>query len=368
MSASVGGFKYGFSSADRYIKCHASPRLSVGAVVNRTDKKDEGKAVHAVAEQCLNMGFDPADFIGRELFDVKITDDMTDSAELYVNYVRQQSGVKHYELELGITSLSQTLLRGTADCVIIDGDLLHIIDFKNGRSEVDVRGNWQLIGYAIAALDTLNLHKVIKRVKLTIVQPNYDHADGVIRSDERRVSDVLWLGMNFKAAIENTDGKAVAGKHCKYCPAAGYCGERLRHTMSLVGLDNSVSKLNAQQIMAVLHEASTIRATLAAIEEQAVNHVRNGYPLTDFKLVKSRVIAKCSNESGFLEEAVAAGADIADITKTKVIGATACKKVVDAELVNKYFVKPEAGTQLVKMTDKRTAIAADASGVFDKVK
>jgi hypothetical protein len=170
----------------------------------------------------------------------------------------------------------------------------------------------------------------------------------------------------FKSAIAD-ETVLRAGTHCKYCPAAGYCGERMRHTMSLVGLTESVNKLSNEQVMAILDEASTIRATLEAVQAEAVSRARSGYPVKNWKLVKSKVNAKCTDEAGFLEEAEAAGVDVTKITKVKLMGATACKKVVDVQLVNQYFVKPEAGQQLVKLTDKRAAIAPDASGVFEPV-
>jgi hypothetical protein len=129
--------------------------MSAGAKINRTDKKDEGKAVHDVAHQCLEFGYDPDDFLGKESFDMVITDDMVESAALYVNYIRQFGGQHYYELPIAMTSVSNRVLKGTADCIIIDGDLMRVIDLKNGRSPVEVKRNWQLIGYALAAIDTL---------------------------------------------------------------------------------------------------------------------------------------------------------------------------------------------------------------------
>ena len=61
---------------------------------------------------------------------------------------------------------------GTADCVVVGGEDLHIIDLKYGQGVlVDARENTQLMLYGLGALSLLDGIYDIENVSLHIYQP-----------------------------------------------------------------------------------------------------------------------------------------------------------------------------------------------------
>ena len=65
---------------------------------------------------------------------------------------------------------------GTADCILIGGDTLHVIDFKYGKGvSVSAEENLQMILYALGAYEACRILYPIETVKLSIVQPRIDN-------------------------------------------------------------------------------------------------------------------------------------------------------------------------------------------------
>ena len=67
---------------------------------------------------------------------------------------------------------------GIADCILISGDLIQVIDFKYGKGvPVSADHNPQLMLYALGAYEGCRLLYGIHRVKLSIVQPRLNNID-----------------------------------------------------------------------------------------------------------------------------------------------------------------------------------------------
>lgn len=59
---------------------------------------------------------------------------------------------------------------GTADCLILGGDTLNIVDYKHGKGvEVDAKNNPQLRLYALGALERYAILYPLKQVTMTII-------------------------------------------------------------------------------------------------------------------------------------------------------------------------------------------------------
>ena len=98
---------------------------------------------------------------------------------LYTDYVQSLGGILQVEKRVKVSES----VHGTADAVVWDSHTatLEVIDLKYGQGvAVEVMDNLQLRIYALAALLTLNYPA--ENVKVTIVQPRYNHAEGPIRS------------------------------------------------------------------------------------------------------------------------------------------------------------------------------------------
>lgn len=363
-------------------------------IVDQTNELAEiGTAVHECAEAALKLGCDCKDFVGCKFNDREITDEMATSGQLYVDYVRKLKRLMPgcivlLEKRVILSSISAEDLWGTSDCIIIWGHKLFIGDYKNGygvvevdkpqhihATGVEINGNAQCVGYALATLDTYNLWDQITEVETFIVQPNFSHTQGPIRSKTYTMGEMrLWWDAYYYAyhAAKNPDAPLNAGNHCKYCSAAGFCAPRIERTMNLLKLNQGMSYLTPDQIVEVFHELKTIRNGLERIEEQTTILARQGKVVEGYKLVKGIARATCTDEAGIVNDAINQGVPRHKLFNEKLKSKTDLKKIIDYKIVDKYFKPGEESSTLVPMSNSRAAIAPDkrpdATGRFEPIR
>jgi len=375
--------------------------MTLGLPNKSSEAAELGTAVHELVECALRMNLRCKDLIGTTFNGFVITDDMADSGQVYVAYIRnilaeRPNAVIYIELKVCLSSISDELW-GTSDVVIVDGDTIITGDYKNGWVTVEVNseqyiqaqdrtimGNSQTIGYTLAAMDTLGLWGTVTKFINFIGQPNVEHVDGEIRSEEYTVEQMVDWHNAYRASHElsmRLDAPLNAGSHCKYCLAAGFCAPRIKLTVNDCFFDNATDRLNEDQIMLIKREIPAMRRTLETLEEEALKIARSGKQMNDFKLVKTISKAKCVDEDLFVKSAVIdeirktfknvskvtkEACEIVELdlklkmyNKPKLKGMTANKKFLNAALVNTWFVKPEPSTTLVDITNARTAVMPD---------
>ena len=148
----------------------------------------------------------------------------------FVDYVRGLLN-PHNELlveeRVHLDQLHITEAFGTVDVAIIEHfGLLHIVDFKYGKTEVEAQGNTQMIYYA---LGLLYKHKYdFESVKITIYQPRAGKE--AFRSATYTVDELRVYEKRFKDQIdlcesEGAEELTVSGDHCFFCPAKIKCPE-----------------------------------------------------------------------------------------------------------------------------------------------
>ena len=383
---------YGFSGQSRIIACNGSVRMQAGLPNPSNPASNLGTAVHEGGEFSLHMGVSCHDLIGMTFNKLEFTEDMAFAAQVHVDLIRkimsERPNAKLFiEGKVYLSSIDVEKLWGTADIIIIDGDTLFVIDYKNGYGLVEVdsnqyshathstiSGNAQCVGYAIAAMDTHNLWGTVTKVITGIVQPNKEHVDGFIRFKTYTIAELQEWWKVYAAAHTvaiTEDAPTNAGEHCKYCLAKGHCVTRITHVMDMLKFDKAISRCNADQLIGIYNEIGVIRNTLDAVEEQVVSLARQGKRVQGRKLVRGIVRAKCVDESGLIEDAIESGIDKSKLYNRKIKGKTDITKIVGKKLANKYYITPEAGYSLVPLSDKRPAIMADnkpsAVGKFNPV-
>ena len=199
-----------------------------------TEQSREGTAAHWVGEQVLRSYQTEfvdwcANYIGQAAPNgVIINEEMAEGADLYVKDVLkvcQEGGylqAMRIEQRVVIPRVHEELNWGTPDCVIfaVDKGKLIIWDFKYGRVAVENRKNWQLIEYAIGALDEITggngLDDQHLQVEMRIVQPRAFHVDGSCRGWTVTGSDLRSYANRLKASADlsmdlNPPTKAGAG-------------------------------------------------------------------------------------------------------------------------------------------------------------
>jgi len=361
--------RFGASGFSRIIACNGVIRQTRHCVNESNPAAELGTAAHEAGEFALRMGVNAFDLLDIEFNGHTVDAAMAEAVQLYVAFIRNIALVNNVKpmLEVKVIMLSvREDVFGTADCIFIIGDTLHVYDYKHGYGIVEVKNNSQATFYGVAALDTFQLWDTIKTVRTGIIQPRADHVDGSIRLHDYTIEEMKQHQIVFKNTVEaasNPNAPLNAGEHCLYCMASGFCRPRIERTMSLAYGEKPVETLNENEIIAMFKEVPALKRNIARIEERALSLARDGKEIEDFKLVRAIKRASCSDEKLFIEAAKKSGIDKSKLYNLKLKSMTDCKKIVDKKVVDEYFVKPPASTTLVKMTDKRAAVSTRPSAV-----
>ena len=160
------------SSAHRWLACTPSARLEEQFPDTTSEAAKEGTLAHELAELKVRNYFKPHDVSKRKLtFAIKKMkenplwdDEMLEHTDTYIDYIRDVS-IKlptdpYVEVEKQVRFDSYVPEGfGTADCIMIQGETLFVIDFKYGKGVlVSAEENPQMMLYALGAYDLSLIH------------------------------------------------------------------------------------------------------------------------------------------------------------------------------------------------------------------
>jgi hypothetical protein len=377
--------KIGASSMYRWSACPGSVREASKAPPSVSSKyAEEGTDAHAFGAMCLTLKHNPGKHIGGDVaYDgrrLKVDKEMADAIQVYVDHVwldRPKDAVLQIEQKFDLSDVHPGLF-GTADAVIWDTKrkLLEVIDLKYGAGiAVNVTDNPQLHYYALGAL--LASKYPAKTVRMTIVQPRCDHADGPVRSQDIDALDLLDFKTDLKRfalATEDPKAKLCAGSHCRFCPASGICPELKKQAQVAAKGDFQPILPNAEERKAAgqlpydpvelkkaLDSREIVKAWLKAVDEFAYAELEAGRPIPGYKLVEKRASRKYRNGDGEVIEALQSDpmldVEQEDCFEPRCLKSPAqLEKVVGKDWVAKFTVKESSGHALVPESDKRPAV------------
>lgn len=259
------------SAAHRWLICTPSAQLEKDIDDQPSEYAEEGTKAHALAEAILT---------GKEC-------DYVADVQMYVDYLEGIKGKRYIEQKVDLGSWVPGSF-GTADCIIIDGSTLRIIDLKYGKGvKVSAKENPQLRLYALGAIHTLNLYDQITDVTTTIVQPRL----GVISSECITYNDLLEWGqmVRLKASLAyEGKGEQVAGEHCRFCKFLPQCRKYAEYAKSAIRMDLQPVNLLDYEVVDIIKKAPDVRKWLDAVEEYYTLQLQKGLVIDGLTLVKGR--------------------------------------------------------------------------------
>lgn len=342
-----------------------------------------GTAAHNTGEFCLKAKIMDASFlIGSEFNGCVVDEDMADGVNVYLKYIRDllakhPDAIMRVEPKVRMSSAASddANIFGYVDClihIVADG-VLYVIDFKYGFGIVDVNDNSQIAHYSISSLDTYKLWFTVNKVVGVIIQPRKEHYDGVVRTVDLTIDDLMkWRDVIVDAvrASKVKDAKRKAGVHCHYCEVRGECRTRMLRTVSLVTSDNGISNMTDEEIAVVLPELPAMIKNIESIKERALTLGRAGKHISGYKLVRGNAQAICTDVDSFIKEMKVVNPDFDEGSiyyPGRVKGKTELKKKQTADIkkvVDKYFPAPDTNSQLVPLSNPKSAISTNASQAF----
>ena len=193
------------SSAHRWLACPSSAVASEAYPDEDTEFTLEGTIAHEVAEVVAR---------GEYVFrwetepELGVTREMIDCATGYRDYIQEQirsdDAVVLLEQRVDFSHIVPKGF-GTADCIIIQGNTMDVIDYKYGKGvAVSAIDNAQEMCYGLGALNDYGFAYEIERVRLHIYQPRINN----VSTFEISADDLLAWGEKIKPVAD----QAAKGK------------------------------------------------------------------------------------------------------------------------------------------------------------
>jgi hypothetical protein len=383
----------------------------------------DGTHSHTLLEHCIKNGLsDPMDQVGETFTDhegtFKVDADRAARVKSAIEYIRERSmnGIFKVISEQKVDPehlLGRDDLSGTVDCQIlvgdVAGDVLELIDYKDGMGIVSAEGNMQLEQYAYGVLADYKLpvngDYPFSTVRMTIIQPKLAlRGMPAITSHEVSVRDLMAnMGtiISQAAATDKPDAPLVPGEsQCKFCRAKGSCNALASNVMKEVGImfqpvvtqtldvaqqsaDKDPSTMDDAQIAQIMEAAPLMRQLLEGVEKEALRRLEAGQVIPGLKLVNGRGSrAWALPEDEMAEKLVKMGIPKGAIYETKLVTPAKAEKLTwekkdgtkvaltDRQLKRmeqEYVVKLAGKLTVAPESDGRPAVITNAAPLFSAV-
>lgn len=363
------------SSAARWLTCTASVALEEQFEEKPSEYAAEGTYAHALCE--LEGKYAVGQISRQKLTAAKKkirndeyhTAECEDAASYYANFIKEL--VTHLETEkeeeptvlfeqrLDLSQLAPDCF-GTADCIVICGRELHVIDFKYGKGvEVSAVGNPQMQLYAAGALMMFAPVYDIERVGLTIIQPRIENTSTAFLTMQELTA---WCDEVVKPkAAEAMSGSGQfepSETACRFCKAKAECSARAEHFVQLFDEDPEPQLVANARLAELLTATKDMKTWLSEIEAVATSRLMSGEKIPGYKLVESKTRRQIPDEEAAAKALRAAGLAEEDIFTVKLAGLTVLEKLLGgkkkaAEVLDPITEKPPGKPAVAPETDKR---------------
>lgn len=355
------------SSAARWLACPPSAIAAELYPATDTDYTREGTLAHETAEAIMRGDPIPQ---GADA-------EMIRHAEGYRDYINSlletDNAVALVEQRVDFSPWVQDGF-GTADCILIQGDTMDVIDYKYGQGvAVAAQGNPQMQLYALGAVNDYGFAYDVSLVRMHVYQPRKDN----ISVAEIDVKSLLeWADTYVKPRAADAykgEGNYCAGAHCTFCPHAGQCRELTRLCTAYVedhnGLRHPVDVLAPHEIAEVLAMEPIVSLWLRKVKAQALTTMLDGGGIPGYKVVAGRGSRGWDDDIAVANALEAAGYGPGEYTETVLLSPAKLEKSIGkkavAEKLRGHILKTTGAPTIAPETDKRPAYDREAEALKD---
>lgn len=374
------------SSAHRWLHCTGSPLLEKEFPDTTSVYAQEGTLAHELCELKLKKYTTVMPKGAYTRAHNKITkselwqNEMEATSETYLEYVK---GIM-LACEIAPAVLIEKRIDfsryvpegfGTADCLILAGDTLHVIDYKHGKGVVvDADHNPQMMLYALGAMDELSLLYRFKSVHMDIVQPRVNNiSEFTMTTDELRSWGETVVKPKAEAAISG-NGTFEAGDWCRFCRAKQQCKTRYESNDSLypeLSAQHDPRLITLDELGKYLKRGKDMAAWLEDMKEYALSESLAGADVPGWKAVEGRGSRAFTDTDEAVDTLIKNGIDESVLYERRVLTLAQMEKAVGkkafGEIVGNLVVKNPGKPTLVEESDKRPKITNQptAADVFN---
>ena len=351
------------SSANRWLHCPPSVRLSEGYMDKASAFAMEGTSAHELCEYKLRSALGMEAENPTENLDFYNTE-IEECAEGYATYILELVEKAKETCSDPVVMVEQRVDFsryvpegfGTADCIIIADETLNIVDYKHGKGvEVSAEDNPQMKLYALVALELFDCLYDISKVQMTIFQPRLSNVSVFVMDK----ADLLnWANDELTAKAElafEGKGELCCGEWCKFCKAKSNCKERARVNMEMAQYEfRKSSLLTDEEVVDILSKVDELTAWASDVKNFALEQAVRGKQWPGWKVVKGRSNRKYTDEGAVAQVVKNAGYNPYD---EKIMGITNMTKMLGKEKFNEllgdFVERPQGKPTLVTEDDKR---------------
>lgn len=351
------------SSANRWLHCPPSVRLSEGYMDKASVFAMEGTSAHELCEYKLRSALGMEAENPTENLDFYNTE-MEECAEGYATYILELVEKAKETCSDPVIMVEQRVDFsryvpegfGTADCIIIADDILNIVDYKHGKGvEVSAEDNPQMKLYALGALELFDCLYDISKVQMTIFQPRLSNVSVFVMNK----ADLLnWANDELTAKAElafEGKGELCCGEWCKFCKAKSNCKERARVNMEMAQYKfRKSSLLTDKEVVEILSRIDELTSWASDVKNFALEQAVRGKQWPGWKVVEGRSNRKYTDEGAVAQVVKNAGYNPYD---EKIMGITNMTKMLGKEKFNEllgdFVERPQGKPTLVPEDDNR---------------
>lgn len=367
------------SSSHRWLHCTGAPRLEATFPDTTSEYAKEGTLAHELCELKLKK-YTTAMAKGtytRAYNKIKKNElwapEMDETSDVYLEYIK--SIMLSYKVAPVVViekrvDFSQYVPEGfgTADCIILAGDTLHIIDYKHGKGVVvDADHNPQMMLYALGAMHDYSLLYKFSTIKMAIIQPRVNNiSEFEMSSDELRKWGEEVVAPKAKEAYEMEGHTFEAGAWCGFCRAKAQCRTRCEHFDAMHVFTNQDPRLiSLEELGTYLEHGKDIESWYKDIKEYALSESLAGAEVPGWKAVEGRGSRVFLDGDTAIQTLINGGVDESILYERKVLTLAQIEKAIGKkefnELVGDQVVKNPGKPTLVVDTDKRPRITNQPS-------
>lgn len=264
---------------------------------------------------------------------------------------------------------------GTADCLILAGDTLHVIDYKHGKGVVvDADHNPQMMLYALGAIDELSLLYRFKSIHMVIVQPRVNNTSEFTMTADELTEWGETVVKPKAEAVMSGSGEFEAGDWCRFCRAKRQCKTRYESNDSLypeLSERHDPRLITLDELGEYLKRGRDMAAWLEDMKEYALSESLAGAEVPGWKAVEGRGSRAFTDTDEAVDTLIKNGIDESVLYERRVLTLAQMEKAVGkkafGEIVGNLVVKNPGKPTLVEESDKRSRITNQptAADVFN---
>lgn len=306
----------GPSSAERWLHCPPSARLTENMPDPGSEYADSGTLAHSVAELKARAYF--LEPMSKRTFNSRLKKltssehydkSLDDATDMYLDHLKaralayETAPVVVLETRVDFSDYVPEGF-GRLDCGMAGGDLIDIVDYKNGSGvDVSAEENPQMMLYAWGLYKSLYMFfgDTIKRVHISIVQPH----SGGIKEWETTIAEIkAWLESYVAPRAKLAwagEGEYDSGDWCRFCKAKATCAQRAKALFDVEPMLGGKPEISAsvmdepgtiyltnEQIGQILTRAKDVAKWLKDLEDYALKTTLLGVEIPGWKAVEGR--------------------------------------------------------------------------------